>query len=269
MPTIQMRRRRRLLVILGTILPVLFLCLPAAISVWAERELRDSIGSVGHTMEVERLIQRVHSTILAAQSGQRGFLLTDQATFLETYRTANEELPHLVDSLATMTSDNAVQVRNMEYFGKLILTARAAMAKTIVLQEAGNHAEAKAIVASNETKIRLDTIRTVLRDMSAEEAVLLTRRHDALEFRARLARNVLWGLVLVTAGFVATILLLLRRLSKANTLVKICAWSQTIEYQGEWISFDRYLARRFGIDTTHGISPDEAEKLSAACNICR
>ena len=48
---------------------------------------------------------------------------------------------------------------------------------------------------------------------------------------------------------------------RVNTLVNICAWSRTVEYQGEWISFEEYLLRRFHINTTHGISPAEAKKL--------
>lgn len=47
---------------------------------------------------------------------------------------------------------------------------------------------------------------------------------------------------------------------RVNTLVTVCAWSRTIEYQGEWISFEEYLQRRFNIDTSHGISPAEAAK---------
>ncbi len=47
---------------------------------------------------------------------------------------------------------------------------------------------------------------------------------------------------------------------RVNDLVKMCAWSRTIEYQGEWISFEQYLLRRFNISTSHGISPAEVEK---------
>jgi len=43
-------------------------------------------------------------------------------------------------------------------------------------------------------------------------------------------------------------------------LVRMCAWSRTLEYRGEWISFEEYLKRRFNLDTSHGISPAEAEK---------
>jgi hypothetical protein len=48
---------------------------------------------------------------------------------------------------------------------------------------------------------------------------------------------------------------------RVDTLVTICAWSRTVEYQGEWISFEEYLLRRFNVNTSHGISPAEKEKI--------
>jgi K+-sensing histidine kinase KdpD len=48
---------------------------------------------------------------------------------------------------------------------------------------------------------------------------------------------------------------------RVKDLVTVCAWSRTVEYQGEWISFEEYLLRRFNINTSHGISPAEAKKL--------
>ena len=48
--------------------------------------------------------------------------------------------------------------------------------------------------------------------------------------------------------------------ARISQFVTMCAWSRTIEYEGEWISFEQYLKRRFNIDTSHGISPAEAEK---------
>lgn len=47
---------------------------------------------------------------------------------------------------------------------------------------------------------------------------------------------------------------------RVDTFVTICAWSHTVEYQGEWISFEEYLQRRFNISTSHGISPAEFQK---------
>ncbi|MBL9139308.1 MAG: hypothetical protein JNK85_25795 [Verrucomicrobiales bacterium] len=48
---------------------------------------------------------------------------------------------------------------------------------------------------------------------------------------------------------------------RLETLVRVCAWSRTVEFEGEWLSFEQYLSRRFGIKTTHGISPAEFEKM--------
>jgi hypothetical protein len=49
--------------------------------------------------------------------------------------------------------------------------------------------------------------------------------------------------------------------AKVEGFVTVCAWSRTIEYEGQWLSFEDYLQRRFGIRTSHGISPTEAAKL--------
>jgi len=51
------------------------------------------------------------------------------------------------------------------------------------------------------------------------------------------------------------------RYRRTERLLRVCAWSKTVEYKGEWISFEQYLAQRFGLDITHGINPAEAEKL--------
>ena len=48
---------------------------------------------------------------------------------------------------------------------------------------------------------------------------------------------------------------------RVDTLVTVCAWSHTVKYQGEWISFEEYLLRQFKINTSHGISPAQAERI--------
>ena len=50
---------------------------------------------------------------------------------------------------------------------------------------------------------------------------------------------------------------------RVSGLVTMCAWSRTVEYQGQWISFEEYLKRRFSIDTSHGMSPADEKALRA------
>ena len=49
--------------------------------------------------------------------------------------------------------------------------------------------------------------------------------------------------------------------------VTLCAWTRTVRYQGEWISVEVYLERRYGVLTSHGISPEGQELLEAEAEL--
>jgi hypothetical protein len=72
-------------------------------------------------------------------------------------------------------------------------------------------------------------------------------------------------LVLITLLVARTARLTRELRERAKTLVTMCAGSRTIEYQGEWISFEQYLKRRFNIETSHGISDVELRKIVRTC----
>lgn len=38
-------------------------------------------------------------------------------------------------------------------------------------------------------------------------------------------------------------------------LVTFCAWTRTVRHEGEWMSVERYLQRRYGVIASHGFSP--------------
>ena len=44
-------------------------------------------------------------------------------------------------------------------------------------------------------------------------------------------------------------------------MVTLCAWTRTIRYEQEWISVEEYLRRRYGVGTSHGISPLAMEQF--------
>lgn len=46
-----------------------------------------------------------------------------------------------------------------------------------------------------------------------------------------------------------------------DDVVTLCAWSNTVRHQGQWLSFGQYLTRRFGLVATHGISPTAMARL--------
>jgi GAF domain-containing protein len=53
----------------------------------------------------------------------------------------------------------------------------------------------------------------------------------------------------------------LERLSRLREIVTMCAWTRRLELEGEWLSVENYLERRFGIEVSHGISAEALHAL--------
>ncbi len=70
---------------------------------------------------------------------------------------------------------------------------------------------------------------------------------DQMEVRLA-ARQTLESLVLAEGGS--------DNLANPEALITICAWSKKVRIDGEWVSFEEFLERRFGMRVTHGISRD-------------
>lgn len=134
------------------------------------------------------------------------------------------------------------------------------MAQTISLQQRGNHEAALALTNTDRGQEAMDEIRARLELMEQEESRLLTTREARLTSSTRLSAGFLFALVALNLLFAAAMFVMFRRLSRVQSLITICAWSRTVEYQGEWLSFEEYLLRRFNLNTSHGISPLEAKK---------
>jgi GAF domain-containing protein len=52
-------------------------------------------------------------------------------------------------------------------------------------------------------------------------------------------------------------------IQELEKLVRMCAWTNRLEYHGEWISIEDYLERRFGLYVSHGISEEAVAHLHA------
>ncbi len=44
-------------------------------------------------------------------------------------------------------------------------------------------------------------------------------------------------------------------------MVTVCAWTKKVRFDGEWVGVESYLKRRYGVLTSHGMSPDAVELI--------
>jgi hypothetical protein len=57
------------------------------------------------------------------------------------------------------------------------------------------------------------------------------------------------------------------RREQAERMVAMCAWTQRVRWNDEWVAVDVFLKRRFGIEVTHGISEQALQAQFAALDL--
>ena len=83
-------------------------------------ELTDSSALVVHTHEIKVELEQLISYIKDAETGQRGFLLTQDSVFLEPYIGANAKVNKSFSDLKVLTFDNPKQQANLDTLYNLI-----------------------------------------------------------------------------------------------------------------------------------------------------
>jgi CHASE3 domain sensor protein len=254
-------RLARLINAFWLVVPLALICWSAYLTFQSQKTLAESIESVHRTFDAQRNLRLVQTSLTDAETGQRGFLLTSREAYLAPFNQALEELPSRIQNLRSTTEGDTILGWQLDELGSLITFKLDELGQTVRLAKAGDMPAALALVKSDRGKEAMDKIRVILGQMMAQEERLLADRNARYAFESRAHTRIAVILVAGSGAFAVMIAVLLYRLRCLDPLVKICAWSRAIEYKGEWISFEEYLDRRFGLKATHGISPLEAEKL--------
>ena len=98
-----------------------------------------------HAEQVEvtqSTISGINALLLAltnAETGQRGFLLTGEDRYLDPYRQARLDIPHLLSSLRTTTRARPDQAQRIENLSPLIDEKLRELARTIELRHDRGH----------------------------------------------------------------------------------------------------------------------------------
>ena len=262
-PTL-LSRTTRTTITIGLLLPIVLIGIPALLAFRTEQNLKQSFKMVTHTLSVERAVQNLASSLVDAETGQRGFLLTGREVYLQPYEAGRARVGQQVNDLRALTADNPAQQQRLDEMQPLIRERLALLDETIALQRRGEHDAALILVNSDRGKNMMDKVRGLLRVMDDDEHRLLWLHQREVSKQAGRNTLLLLTVFLASIGCAAVVFYLLRRLSQVEPVVNMCAYSRTIEHEGEWISFEEYLRRRFHVETSHGMSPAEFDRIREA-----
>lgn len=92
---------------------ILLLIFSLLASYYSTQKLINNSELVNHTNEVLIEAESIISYVKDAETGQRGYLLTADANFLEPYTGAYEKITNSHGNLVELTADNPAQQRNL------------------------------------------------------------------------------------------------------------------------------------------------------------
>jgi PAS domain S-box-containing protein len=141
---------------------------------------------VTNAHEATRAVEHIHvvlvtaeeflSTLSDAETGQRGYLLTHDETYLEPYHAAIANHQPLLSRLGTLVAGDPVQAARVREVGRLASQKLDELALTVRLAKGTDHARALEIVKSGRGKQVMDSLRAIVRQMRDHELGVLAER---------------------------------------------------------------------------------------------
>jgi methyl-accepting chemotaxis protein len=169
---------------------------------------------ITHTYKVLEDVAEVLSLLKDAETGQRGYIITGDDTFLAPYQTGDADVPAVIKDLRELTSDNPHQQKRIDEAEPLIAAKLAELKLTIDLRRKGNLEETSNVVRGGEGKKIMDNLRRVLSQMDREERDLLKQRADEVSAVASGAKStIVFGTLFCLLFVTAAGLLITRSLS--------------------------------------------------------
>ena len=174
-----------------SILLVIILLLSGAnlsLFIYSQTQAENSERSVLHTYNVIQESTELLSYLKDAETGQRGYILTLNPSYLEPYETGTLNATNSVELLGALTKDNPSQQVLLSTLEQQIAKKLDELQETITLTEQGRRAAALKIVNTDLGKQIMDDIRHSLDTFMAEEKQLLKVRdeyHQAYKAKSR------------------------------------------------------------------------------------
>ncbi len=166
---------------------------------------------VTHTNQVLRSLESTLSTLKDAETGQRGYLLTGAAEYLQPYESAIASLPLQLQFLKQLTADHPAQQQRAVELEQQFTRKLAELQETIALYHTQSPAAAEAVVHSGRGKQIMDDIRQQVAEMETTELVLLRQRAQASQSSLQRTTATAALAVLSSLGLLALLALLMRR----------------------------------------------------------
>jgi len=202
---------------IGLITALLFLLILIFADINITNKSNDSFQLIIHTHKVQTELMQLLSTIQDAETGQRGYLLTNNEQYLEPYKSAIGKIDIVVNNLNKLLTDNPIQQQHLTKISLLIGNKIDELDFTISLLKAKKHDESIVMVTTDVGKQTMDQLRETIQKMSLEEDRLMNIRSQESKSTAQTLVIIKW----FSLAFMLIIAVLVYFRAKETTLRRI------------------------------------------------
>lgn len=252
----------RPVVIVSLIVGIVLAVGTAILSTVSTRDISMASVRVTHTQETLLEINQLLASLIDAETGQRGYILTGMESYLEPYTRAGARLDEQLAQLRPRFADSPEQEATLEQIARLVDDKKTELRRTIDLRRANAVGPALHVVDSGEGQKTMNALREAVHQLEQHELSELAFHSAAVSHRARFFQFISLGMLVVASVLGGTgALLFMRRMHELETMITVCAWTRRVKFKGRWVSFEEYLHTRFNLHFTHGISEEASRKL--------
>lgn len=155
---------------------IIFFLLSGAIAFFNLHALREGNERVVQTHQAIVALNQLISSVQDAETGQRGFLLTNDEAYLTPYNAALRTIPLRLDEAAELSGGNPSQRPRLAALRQSVATKLAEIKETLDLRRSQGLEAALAVVNTDRGKLEMDAIRGLLTAMTQEEIRIRNER---------------------------------------------------------------------------------------------
>jgi methyl-accepting chemotaxis protein len=198
----------------------------------------NALAKVAFTYQVKDALQDIAMDLVDAETGERGFIFTQNEEFLEPYNNAKDVLKDDVAQVKALLSQNPEQLQRVQNLEKIAYEAMDGLTQAVNWQKEGDLKKAKDYVISGQGKKTMDRFRSQFDEIMAVENELLAERQQAASQAELLSTAVTLGgsAIAFLVGLTSLILINRKVINPINQVTNVIASSSseiaaTIEQQ--------------------------------------
>ncbi len=195
----------------GFALALICLVIVGAISYLSVVRLTEHAAAVRHTQEVLGTLESLLATATDSETAVRGFVITDDDTYLEPYRQASQGIDSQLKHLRKLIADNAVQRERVDAMEPLVTDRLANLRTVIELRKTQGFGAAQHEILDGKGKRFHDKIRALIEAMKGTELSLLAERERRTDRSSAMTRTVIVGGAVLAFALVGFALAAIRR----------------------------------------------------------